>query len=152
MGLGALAVVAQDGQFVHGQGLAQLLFLFVLEGPAFLEADEHEVVPVGVVQGLPGGRDLGGGLAEPFVGLQLAALQHHQEALPGPPEFQVEGLARPETANAEAVRAIGKGEAAGSAAFWPAAIYQTAAAINAAGNKPVAIRYFILDLSPASGF
>ncbi len=66
--------------------------------------------------------------------------------------FGPRSRARPETANAAAVRAIGEGEAAGSAAFWPAAINHTAAAINAAGNKPVAIRYFILDLSPASGF
>ena len=57
--LGALPVVAEDGQLIHGQGFAQLLFLLVLEGPALLEADEHQVVPVCVGQGLPGRGDLG---------------------------------------------------------------------------------------------
>ncbi len=105
--LGALPVVSQNGQFIHLQGFTKLLLLRVLEGPSFLEADEHEVFSMGEGQGLPRGGDLGQSHPESLVALQLVALENHQESFPGPPEFQVQDLSSGESARFEDGEALG---------------------------------------------
>jgi hypothetical protein len=94
-------VVLEDGQLIHLQGLAKLLLLRVLEGSAFLEADEHQVVPMGEGQGLPCRGDLGGGRPEALISFKLTPLQNHQIPLSRPPELKVEDLAGGEAAGFE---------------------------------------------------
>ena len=84
--------MAKDGQFIHLQGFAKLLFLHVLESPAFLEADEHEMVPMGEDQRFPRSGDLGGGGPQALVAFDLAAAQHHQVPFACAPEIQIENL------------------------------------------------------------
>ncbi len=85
-------MMAKDGQFIHLSGLAELLLPSVLESPALLEADEHEMVPVGEDQGLPRSGNLGGGGSQAFITFDLPTAQYHQVALTGVPKLQVEEL------------------------------------------------------------
>ena len=64
----------------------------MLEGTAFLEADEHQVVPVGEAEGFPLLGHLHEGHPEALVAFHLPALEDHQEALPIPPKVQVQEL------------------------------------------------------------
>ena len=87
-------MVPEHRQLIHLQGLPELLLALVLEGAALLEADEHQVVPVGQGESFPRLGHPGGGVPEALVGLQLPALQDDQEALAVPPEGQVQHLSR----------------------------------------------------------
>jgi len=100
-------VVALYGQFIHLQGLAQLLFARMLEGPAFLQADQHQVVAVREDQGFPLGRDLRRSYPEALVAFQLPPLQDHQETFARAPEFQIEGLPCGQAAGFEDGEALG---------------------------------------------
>ncbi len=87
-------MVPEHRQLIHLQGLPELLLALVLEGAALLEADEHQVVPVGQGEGFPLLGHFGDSDPEALVALQLSALEDHQEPLPVPPEVQVQELPR----------------------------------------------------------
>lgn len=80
------------GHFIHFQGFSDLLFPCMLEGPAFFEANEHQMVPVGMGQAFSGGRDRSRSFAKAFIAFDLAAFQDDEESFSGPPEVEIEGL------------------------------------------------------------
>ena len=85
--------MAKDGQFIQLEGFAELLFPGVLKGPALLEANQHQMVPVGLGQGLTRFVDSRGGFTQAGIRFDLPALQHHQITLARPPELKIEDLA-----------------------------------------------------------
>ncbi len=86
-------MVPEDGQLIHFEGFPKGLLPLMEQGSSLLEPDEHEVLPVGEGQALPGCGHLGGGGPQLLVGRDLAALQDLEEASPGSPHVQVHDLA-----------------------------------------------------------